>query len=237
MSQVLLSAKGLKMSFGGVKAVNHVDLDLAGDELLCIIGPNGAGKTTLLNLFTGILRPQAGAISFAGRAMVGRPLYEYARRGIIRKFQVPSVFSEMSIKQNLEVALLGVGAGGAEAGAVDEILELIGLRSQADQTMADELAHGQKQWLEIGMALICRPKVLLLDEPASGMTKEETRKLAEMLLDLDHLSTIVIEHDMAFVRTLNSRTVVMHNGEIIRDDQFSVIEQDPLVGDIYLGRQ
>jgi len=236
-SQALLSVRGLEMSFGGVRAVRDVDLDLEAGELLCVIGPNGAGKTTLLNLLTGDLKPLAGTITFSGRSMVGRPLHEYARLGIVRKFQIPNVFKEMTVRENLEVARLGVSDGRSGEGSVEEILELIGLKDQAEGVRAEELAHGQKQWLEIGMALMCRPKLLLLDEPAAGMSGQETQKLAEMLLGWRRFSVIVIEHDMKFVRTLGSRTVVMHQGQIICDGDFPTVEQDPLVCDIYLGRQ
>jgi ABC-type uncharacterized transport system ATPase subunit len=233
----LLSVSGLRMSFGGVKAVNDVDLKVDYGELLCIIGPNGAGKTTLLNLLTGTLRALSGTIQFAGRSMVGRPLHEHARMGIVRKFQVPNTFGKMTVRENLEIAQLGAGMGRFGGGNIDEVLEIIDLKSEADKTTADKLAHGQKQWLEIGMALMCRPKLLLLDEPAAGMTSDETKKLAEILLGIDQLSIVVIEHDMKFVRALNSRTVVMHHGQIICDSEFRNVEQDPLVRDVYLGRK
>lgn len=236
MTETLLSVRGLKMNFGGVRVVHDIDFELDWGELLCIIGPNGAGKTTLLNLLTGTLRPLAGTIQFAGRSMVGRPLHEHTRMGIVREFQIPNIFRAMTLRENLEVAQLGTGMGKVGGRSVDEVLEIIGLKNEEDKTIADNLAYGQKQWLEIGMALMCRPKLLLLDEPTAGMTTDETQKLAEMLLGIDQLSIIVIEHDMKFVRTLNSRTIVMHHGQIIRDSEFCNVEQDPSVCDIYLGR-
>ena len=236
MSDPLLSVRGLKISFAGIKAIRHVDLRLDDRELICIIGPNGAGKTTLLNLLSGTLRPQAGQIRFTGYNLIGLPAYRFARLGIIRKFQVPNVFGPMSARENLEVAMLGAGGRAGSQDGVAEILELTGLGDLAE-TGADALAHGQKQWLEIGMALVCRPNLLLLDEPSAGMSAEETQELAEVVSKLKDQAIVVIEHDMNFVRSLGCRTVVMHQGEIICDDRFSAVEKDPLVCDVYLGRK
>jgi ABC-type uncharacterized transport system ATPase subunit len=237
MSTPLQVVRNLAMNFGGVVAVHNVSFDLQEGELLCIIGPNGAGKTTLINLLSGALRPVSGSIIFAGQEIIGLPLYRYARLGIVRKFQVPSYFQSMSPRDNLEVAQLGSGARG-EKSNTDEILRLIGLAGVADDAIADALAHGQKQWLEIGMALMCQPKLIILDEPTAGMSREETDKTVEIVLGMKgQRAVIVIEHHMRFVRALNARTMVMHQGEVICEGIFSEIENDPRVRDIYLGRK
>jgi ABC-type uncharacterized transport system ATPase subunit len=238
MSEPLLVVRGLKKSFGGVLAVRGVDLNLNAGELLCMIGPNGAGKSTLLNLLSGTVRPLAGTIHFAGQDMAGRHLHDYARMGIVRKFQVPCIFHEMTVRENLEVAQLGVRGRGYERDTLATVLTTIGLTGQADHSIAGSLAHGQKQWLEMGMTLMCRPRLLLLDEPTAGMSEDETGKTAAMLLQLKaKFPIIVIEHDMKFVRSLNSRTVVMHQGEIICEGRFADVENNELVRDVYLGRQ
>ena len=227
MSEPLLVARHLEMNFGGVVAVRNVSFDLEDGELICIIGPNGAGKTTLIDLLTGTLQPLAGSILFEGRDIVGLPLYEYARIGIVRKFQIPAYFQWMSPRENLEVARLGVGDRGASADT-DEVLSMIGLAGLADVTIADALAHGQKQWLEIGMTLMCRPKLIILDEPTAGMSSEETDKTVEIVLGLKgKCAIIIIEHDMRFVRDLDTRTLVMHQGEVICEGSFSEVGNDP----------
>ena len=237
MSGSLLVARHLEMRFGGIVAVHDVSLELQKGELICIIGANGAGKTTLINILSGTLKPFAGSILFEGRNIVGLPLYQYARNGIVRKFQVPSYFQWMSPRENLEVARLGVGAKVADS-EIDRVLSLIGLAEVADITIAEALAHGQKQWLEIGMTLMCQPKLIILDEPTAGMSPEETDKTAEIVLGMrSKCSFIVIEHDMRFVRALNTRTLVMHQGEVICEGPFSEVANDPKVRAVYLGEQ
>lgn len=232
-----MSVRHLEMNFGGVAAVCRVSFEMQAGELLCIIGPNGAGKTTLINLLSGAFKPVSGEIIFENQNVIGMPLHKFARLGIVRKYQVPSYFHSMTPRDNLEVARLGAAARG-ENSNTDDILKLIGLTAVADSTIAGSLAHGQKQWLEIGMALMCRPKLIILDEPTAGMSREETDKTVEIVLDLKGKSAIiVIEHDMRFIRALNSRTIVMHQGKVIFEGIFSEIENNPIVRDIYLGRK
>lgn len=237
MSEILLEVRGLTRRFGGVTAVDGVDLQVASGELHCIIGPNGAGKSTLFNLLCGTLRPTAGRIAIAGQEIVGLPVHRFARIGIARKFQVPSIFASMSVRDNLLVALpAGVPAGDVPE-RLDEVLERVALAPLADRR-AGTLAHGQKQWLEIGMALMCGPRLLLLDEPTAGMTGDETRATAALLRSMrGRLTTIVIEHDMRFVRDLDCQMSVMHQGKLIAAGRFAEIERDELVRDIYLGRR
>jgi ABC-type uncharacterized transport system ATPase subunit len=205
--------------------------------LQCLIGPNGAGKTTLFNMIAGTFQPTSGRIQFEGTDIVGMPLHEYARFGITRKFQVPSVFQSMTVQENLELALQHRKTRGRVKERLDEMLDRIGLTDFAD-CRAGVLSHGQMQWLEIGMAVIPDPKLLLLDEPTAGMTGEQTRKVIDLLHELQgQMAIIVIEHDMHFIRALQSDTIVMHRGEILRQGSFADIEHDPLVRDVYLGRQ
>ena len=187
-------------------------------------------------MLAGTLRPAEGAIRFEGDNIVGLPIHRFARLGIVRKFQVPSLFESLIVRDNLEVAGRGMEAS-QRAARIEELTNLLGLADRAG-LLAGELAHGHKQWLEIGMALMARPKLLLLDEPTAGMTVEETQATAKLLLGLrGRTAIIVIEHDMRFVRAVGSRTMVLHQGRIIADGSFGEIERNATVRDIYLGRQ
>jgi ABC-type uncharacterized transport system ATPase subunit len=232
----LLEADALAVHFGGVVAVDGVSLGVADTGSTCIIGPNGAGKSTLFNMLSGIVRPNAGRVRLAGDDITGRRIEAFAKLGIARKFQTPSVFNKLSVRDNLQIAVRSRHQTPDTLG-IDAILNLLDLTSQQDST-AGNLAHGQKQWLEIGMALASRPRVMLLDEPTAGMSPEETAKTANLVKDLaGRLAIVVIEHDMAFVHALACRTLVMHRGRVIADGAFTDIQHDPLVRDVYLGRR
>lgn len=234
MSDVLLQAENVGIRFGGLQALEALDLTVRDKELCCIIGPNGAGKSTFLNVLTGTLRPTSGSVRFLGRDIAGLPLHRIARLGIARKFQIPSVFPSLSVEDNLKVARWGAPS---PVRPVAELLELVALTNRA-ATLAGELAHGQKQWLEIGMALAVEPRLLLLDEPTAGMTPQETLATAEMLLRLKgEFSIVAVEHDIRFVRALNCETLVLHQGRRLRSGPFHDIETDEMVRDVYLGRR
>ena len=234
MSDVLLQAENVGIRFGGLQALEALDLTVRDKELCCIIGPNGAGKSTFLNVLTGTLRPTSGSVRFLGRDIAGLPLHRIARLGIARKFQIPSVFPSLSVEDNLKVARWGAPL---PVRPVAELLELVALGDRA-ATLAGELAHGQKQWLEIGMALAIEPRLLLLDEPTAGMTPQETLATAEMLLRLKgEFSIVAVEHDIRFVRALNCETLVLHQGRRLRSGPFHDIETDEMVRDVYLGRR
>jgi ABC-type uncharacterized transport system ATPase subunit len=205
-------------------------------DLRCIIGPNGAGKSTVFNMLAGSIRPTSGDILFQGRSIVGRAIQEFARLGIARKFQVPSLFGSLTVRENLDVAMQRGPQGHERGERIDRALEMLELVDRQDMRAGD-LAHGQKQWLEIGMALMTQPRLLLLDEPTAGMGPEETQRTARLLLGLKGQTTIVIEHDMNFVRALACPTLVMHQGKIIAEGCFEEIERSELVRDVYLGRQ
>lgn len=233
----LLQAEGLAKRYGGISAVDGVDLAVAEREVVCIIGPNGAGKSSLLALLGGTAQPSAGAVRLGGRTMTGRPVHDFARAGIVRKFQGTNVFPALTVRQNLQVAGLAIAAASVRpAPDIDDILGLIHLRPQAELA-ASAISHGQRQWLEVGMALMCRPTLLLLDEPSAGMTTEGTAELAALVRRLGaEMAIVVIEHDVGFVRDIGCRTVVMHQGRIIADGDFDAVASLPLVRDAYLGR-
>jgi urea ABC transporter ATP-binding protein UrtD len=241
----ILSTQGLEKHFGGLYAIDGLEFSLEEGELRCLIGPNGAGKTTFFNLVTGYLRPDRGTIRFRGTSIVGLAPHEICRRGIGRKFQVPNVFYDLTVADNLSVAQhgkVGLGPlifrqpGRSQSDEVEEMLEVIALSSERDYP-ASALSHGEKQWLEIGMALINRPSLLLLDEPTAGMTAEETRETARLIKRLSKgLTTVVIEHDIKFVREIADVVTVLHRGKALAQGLFQEIADNETVRNTYLGR-
>jgi ABC-type uncharacterized transport system ATPase subunit len=232
----LLSACNLSRRFGGVVALDDITFRIDDHELVCIIGPNGAGKSTLLNILCGVVKQDSGTLHYTGLDLANRAEHEFARLGIVRKFQVPTVFTNMSVRQNLKVAGDASGKTYTED-KIDGLLDRLTLRD-VTEVEASGLAHGDRQRLELGLCLMCEPRLLLLDEPAAGLTTQETMQIALLIRELiSTMAVVVIEHDMSFVRQLSGRTCVMHQGRIIRDGMFSEIEVDDLVRDIYLGRE
>ncbi len=241
-----LWVEDLSVSFDGFKALTDVTLTLEKGELRCLIGPNGAGKTTLMDCITGKTRPDSGAVYLESRLFDLTKLSEVriAQLGIGRKFQRPTVFQGHSVYENCELALKGkkgvfrtlfARLTAAERTRIDEILELIGLKDQAKR-QAGLLAHGQKQWLEIGMLLAQAPTVLLVDEPIAGMTHAETERTAELLTSLAGKHTVVVvEHDMEFVRSIARRVTVLHQGRVLAEGPMAQVQKDPRVIEVYLG--
>ncbi len=242
----LLEVTGLAKDFDGVQVLAGVDLVLGEGELLCLIGPNGCGKTTLFNLLTGVLRPSGGAMRFAGHDLAGRRPQAIARQGIGRKFQVPRIFADLSVAENMTVPLLAgpAGAGplallslGADRVRVDGLLARVRLAGRRE-TPAGQLSHGEKQWLEIAMVAAQSPRLMLLDEPTAGMTGAETAATAGLIRDLQRvtgIAAIVIEHDMGFVRTLGCPVAVMLRGRVHLRGTYDQIAADPEVRAAYLG--
>jgi ABC-type branched-subunit amino acid transport system ATPase component len=250
-----LAVENLTKAFGGVRAVDDVSFTLAANEMRCVIGPNGCGKTTLFNLITGYLPPTAGTIRLEGADIPGRPLYEIARAGIIRKFQVPSVFPGLTVNENLKIALAGraaparanpgkVGTGLPSGfatrqglGEAKRILERVRLdRHRHD--VAGALSHGQKQWLELALVLAGAPRLMLLDEPAAGMTraeKQETIRLIRSVHDESGIGALVIEHDMDFVEALECEVMVMMLGRVVASGSYAEMRDNPMVREAYLG--
>ncbi len=241
----ILNIDSVSKSFDGFRAINDLNLAIARGELRAIIGPNGAGKTTMMDLITGKTRPDQGSLYFDGRHDLTR-LDEAgtARLGIGRKFQKPSVIESLSLAENIDLALAGPrGVWSALRGphgpgaAVRRARLLDRVRLSRPDRMAAELSHGQKQWLEIAMLLAQKPRLLLVDEPAAGMTDAETMRTADLLRDLagDH-SILVVEHDMDFVRALNCRVTVLHQGHVLAEGPLDHVSRNPEVIDVYLGR-
>jgi urea transport system ATP-binding protein len=235
----------LTVSFDGFKALNELTLYVEPGELRCIIGPNGAGKTTMMDVVTGKTRPDSGTAWF-GRKLDLLTLSEpqIAQAGIGRKFQRPTVFEHSTVFENLELALAGrksfwatlrARLTAAQRDRIDEVLEITGLTDRRLE-MARTLAHGQKQWLEIGMLLMQEPELLLVDEPVAGMTPQETERTAELLVSLagEH-SVIVVEHDMDFVRSIARRVTVLHEGRVLAEGSMDQVQNDSRVVEVYLG--
>ena len=232
----LLHVRGVTREFGGVRALDGVDLSVAPGEQLCIIGPNGCGKTTLFNVITAQLPPTQGEVAFEGRVLAGLAPHHIARLGIARKFQVPSVFEDLTVAENLEVACFGL-APSPQRPASATLLEQIQLSDRAD-LLAGRLPHGARQWLEIGMLLAQAPRLLLLDEPTAGMTGAETLATAALVRRLAQdagTAVVVVEHDMRFVQALDARVVVMLAGRVVADGRFDEVRRLPQVRDAYLG--
>ncbi len=244
--EFLLTAEGVTKSFDGFKAINDLNFYLDAGEMRTIIGPNGAGKSTFLDLITGRTRPDVGRIEYQGTPLTKLREYEIYRLGIGRKFQTPSVYSDHTVFENVLLGLEGTRGvwpsifgrtTPAQRDRIYEVLETIGLKDRAE-VKAGTLAHGQKQWLEIGMLLAQNAQLLLVDEPAAGMTDEETAKTGELLLSLVGKHTIiVIEHDMVFVRQLGSKVTVLHQGHVLCDGSLDEVQNDERVIEVYLGRK
>jgi len=240
-----LSLENLTVSFDGFKALNELTLQIEPGELRCIIGPNGAGKTTMMDVITGKTRPDSGTVRFGPKLnLLALSEPEIAQAGIGRKFQKPTVFERLTVFENLELALAGdksflhalfARRTTAQDTRIYEVLEIIGLTPQ-HQTLGGTLAHGQKQWLEIGMLLMQQPELLLVDEPVAGMTPQESERTAALLQSLagEH-SVVVVEHDMDFVRSIAKHVTVLHEGRVLAEGNMDQVQNDPRVIEVYLG--
>jgi urea transport system ATP-binding protein len=240
-----LTIDGLSVDFDGFKAVNSVSMIIDEGELRVLLGANGAGKTTLMDLISGKTKSTGGRVFLYDTEITNLEEHKIAGAGVGRKFQIPSVFKDLTVRRNLEVAscstdtrvLANLGFGFSRAGEdrVDEVLELTGLTEESG-TVAANLSHGQTQWLELGMLMVQNAKVLLLDEPTAGMTQAETLKTSKIINALKGKHTLlVVEHDMAFVREIAQRITVMHLGQVLAEGSVTEIEQNPKVKEAYLG--
>ncbi len=237
MTAPLLETRGLGMRFGGVQAVREVNFVLAERELRCLIGPNGAGKSTFFKMLTGQLKPTSGTVLFRGADISRSQPHEIARRGIGIKTQVPSVFDGLSVRENLWLAAARLARGRKIRALVDEMLERLGLGGIAAR-LVGQLAHGQRQWVELGVVLATDPELVLLDEPAAGMTDEEVLRTVDLVREINKTKAlIVVEHDMQFIRMIASRVTVFNQGAVLVEDNVEAIMRNPTVRDVYLGKQ
>jgi ABC-type uncharacterized transport system ATPase subunit len=233
----LLATQKLNKWFGGLQVTAEVDFAIEPGEIHCLIGPNGAGKSTFFRLILGEHAPTSGHVFFDGEDITVLEPHDRIRKGISVKFQVPGIFKELSVRQNLEIALQHHLEGHSLRGEIARQLDSLNLSKDAGQ-LAGNLSHGQKQWLEIGMAVSLKPKLLLLDEPTAGMSPEETHATGEMVrsLNSEGMTVLAIEHDMAFVRQVASRVTVLHFGRIFAEGTIDAIVADDRVAEIYLGQ-
>jgi len=240
-----LNLAGVTVSFDGFKALNKLTLSVNPGELLCIIGPNGAGKTTMMDVITGKTRPDSGSAYFGPEIdLLKMSEAEIVAAGIGRKFQKPTVFERLTVFENLELALAGTRSflkilrakiSPEQQKRIDQVLNTIGLAPQRF-SLGSVLAHGQKQWLEIGMLLMQDPELLLVDEPVAGMTPHEIERTSELLRSLaGNHSVVVVEHDMAFVRSIAKRVLVLHEGQVIAEGDMDTVQVNPRVKEVYLG--
>jgi urea transport system ATP-binding protein len=245
-SETQLYLQDVHRSFDGYKAINGLSLAIAKGELRAVVGPNGAGKTTMLDIITGRTRPDTGRVVWDEDTDLTRmDETDTARLGIGRKFQKPTVFETLTVEANMMLALAGergVAAtllhrlSGAERRRITGLLELVRL-DLVRARLAGGLSHGQKQWLEIGMLLAQDPQLLLVDEPAAGMTDAETMRTADLLREIaGRHSVVVIEHDMDFVRALDCKVTVLHRGAVLAEGSLDHVSANPEVVEVYLGR-
>ncbi|MEH2265821.1 urea ABC transporter ATP-binding protein UrtD [Nostoc sp.] len=246
MNAKILETENVTVSFDGFKALNQLNFSMDVGELRVVIGPNGAGKTTFLDVITGKVQPTIGRVLFKGRNLRSLPEYKIARLGIGRKFQTPRIYLNLTPRENLEItsnknknvfSTLFERSNAAEKNNIKGLLETIGLTPKAD-IRAGLLSHGEKQRLEIGMLVAQSPDLLLVDEPAAGLTDEETYNIGELLLALAQShSILVIEHDMEFVRQIANKVTVLHEGSVLCEGNFEEVQNDSRVIEVYLGKQ
>lgn len=238
MSETVLDTRDLSMRFGGVQAVNNVNFSLRDRELRCLIGPNGAGKSTFFKCLTGQIRldPSHGRVFIRGQDVSGWRAYEIVRLGVGIKTQVPSVMNGLNVEENLFLSARRVHPNRAAAeAAVEEVMHQVSLQRIA-RRLVGELAHGQRQLVEIGLVLAQRPWLLLLDEPAAGITGAEADQLVRIIHEVNQKATIVVvDHDMQFVRMLGGAVTVLHQGAILREGPVDEVLADAKVREVYIG--
>jgi branched-chain amino acid transport system ATP-binding protein len=237
MSKPLLQTRGLTMRFGGVVAVDGVDFALQEAELRCVIGPNGAGKSTFFKCLTGQLPPSAGDVLFRGTPIAGIGSHAIARLGVGIKTQVPNVFDGLSARDNVWTAAARVAPGRIAEQRTDQAMERVGITAIAGRIVG-QLAHGQRQLVELAMVIAPEPDLILLDEPAAGMTDEEVDRLVGLIRELNQRhALVVVEHDMQFIRRIARTVTVFHQGAVLIEGDVARILTDERVRDVYLGKQ
>ncbi len=245
MTAEQLQLNDVVVNFNGFRALDEFNFNVNEGELRCLIGPNGAGKTTALDIICGKTKLTSGTVRFESKNLSNLQEHQIARVGIGRKFQIPSVFQDMTVKENLEVAYckrnkvisnLFKFKLSHEKESLGKLAELVNLQDHLD-VIAGHLSHGQTQWLEIALLVAQNPKLILMDEPTAGMTRQETHKTAELFLQLREKHTlVVVEHDMGFVKEISDVISVMHQGKMLAEGTASEIEQNEAVQEAYLGK-
>jgi ABC-type uncharacterized transport system ATPase subunit len=233
---IILETRALTMRFGGVVAVNNVDFSMREGELRCLIGPNGAGKSTFFKCLTRQYKPSAGRVFFRGTDITSDITYQIARRGIGIKTQVPSVFDGLSVHENIWLSARRHHKTREANRITDEIIQRLAL-SHATRKLVGRLAHGERQWVELGIVLTGEPKLILLDEPTAGMTGDEVVRTTELIREINRSAAlIVVEHDMQFIKAIAQKVTVFHQGQILVEDTMTNLLNNQLVRDIYLGK-
>jgi urea transport system ATP-binding protein len=241
----LLEVRQLTTKVSGFTILNHLDFSIEENELRVLLGPNGAGKTTLIAMITGQFKPASGSIHFAGRDITGWAPDDIFQVGISRKFQVPNMYETLSVFDNVMVSLQGrrrvfatllQKLSSEERDRIWEVLEFIELADKASDA-ADSLSHGERQWLELGMLIASNPKLLLLDEPTTGMTEDGKHKTAELISKIAETHTVLlVEHDMHIVRQIGKRITVLHQGQLLAEGPMSEVMSNETVRRVYLGK-
>ncbi len=233
---MILQTHDLWRTFGGVAAVAGINFNLKKGELRCLIGANGAGKSTFFKMLTGQIKPTSGRITLFGKDVTNLPSHAIARMGVGVKTQVPNLFNGLSVQENLFMSAQRVMGRKPALEAVDAMLEKIHMTAHA-QTLAGKLAHGHRQWVELGMILISEPQLVLLDEPAAGMTAGEVERTIALLNELRGQRTfIIVEHDMHFIRRIAEKVTVFHRGRVLVEDTMEAVVRNTEVRDAYLGQ-
>ncbi|GJL87240.1 MAG: ABC transporter ATP-binding protein [Minwuia thermotolerans] len=235
--EIVVETRGLSMHFGGVVAVDQVDFNLRENELRCLIGPNGAGKSTFFKCLTGQLKPTFGDVVIRDLNVNRAHSHEIAGLGVGIKTQVPNVFEGLSVQENIWLAARRFHPAARARSLVEETLDRVRL-TDIRREVVNELSHGQRQWVELGMVISAEPWLVLLDEPAAGMTHDEVLLTAELIREINKTaSLIVVEHDMQFIRMIADKVTVFHRGAILIEDTMDVVAADPTVREVYLGHR
>ncbi len=237
MANLVLEATGLTMRFGGVTAVNNVDFKLEDRELRCLIGPNGAGKSTFFKCLTGMLKPTSGEIYIGEDETTGWDPHRIARLGVATKTQVPSVMDGLTAEENIWLSARRFHDTKGANNRTTEVIEELKLGAIARKTL-DHLAHGERQRVELGIVTAADPWLVLLDEPAAGLTGEEVSEMSDMINRLNQkAAVIIVEHDMQFIRSIARKVTVFNRGEVLMEDDVEVVLSDPIVRDVYIGKR
>lgn len=235
--EVIVETRNLSMHFGGVRAVDQVDFMLFDKELRCLIGPNGAGKSTFFKCLTGQLNPTSGEVIIRDQKTTGAEPHEVASLGVGIKTQVPNVFDGLSVDENIWLSARRWHKSKRARTITSETIERLKL-GDIRREMVGRLAHGQRQWVELGMVVAAEPWLVLLDEPAAGMTHEETARTAELIKEINtQAALIVVEHDMQFIRMISQQVTVFHEGQILMEDSMEAISKDKRAREVYLGNR